>query len=102
MYGYRALEALALALLAIAIIKFAAELIINASDAEKTAQAKQTCLRVGVAMLAIVLGPYAVRILLTIFNYLIKMVPLRAVDLDKAGEIGDTGIIGAVAHLLFV
>lgn len=100
MFGYRALEALALALLAIAIIKFAAELIIHASDSEKTAQAKETCLRVAVAMLAIVLGPYVVRLLLTLFNYLITLIPLRTVNLDLG--FSDTGIIGAVANCMFV
>lgn len=99
MFGYRALEALALALLAIAIIKFAAELIIHASDSEKTAQAKETCLRVAVAMLAIVLGPYVVRLLLTLFNYLVTLIPLRTVDLDLG--FSDTGIIGAVANCMF-
>ncbi len=100
MFGYRALEALALALLAIAIIKFAAELIINASDSEKTAQAKETCLRVAVAMLAIVLGPYAVRLLLTLFNYLITLIPLRSVHLDLGFT--NTGIVGSVANVMYV
>ena len=100
MYGYQALEALALALLAIAIIKFAIELIINASNSEKLAEGKQAVLRIAVAMLAIILGPYVVRILLLLFNYLISLVPVKSIRLDLAFG-GDTGILGAIASLMF-
>lgn len=99
MYGYRALEALSLALLALALIKVAAEHVINAGNAEKIAESKQSILRMGIAMLCIVLGPYIVRLILTLFNYLLLLVPLKDIDLELL--FGDEGIIGAIAALLF-
>ncbi|MCQ2979260.1 MAG: hypothetical protein MJ245_05650, partial [Clostridia bacterium] len=100
MYGYQALEALALALLAIAIVKMSVELIMHADNAEKKTEIKESCLRVAVAMLAIILGPYLVRILLLLFNYLISLVPVKSIRLDLSFG-GDTGILGAIASLMF-
>lgn len=98
-YGYRALEALALALLAIAVIKLAVELIIHAGNSEKAAEGKQTILRICIAMLTIILAPFGVRLLLMLFNYLITLVPVRNIDLELS--FADTGILGACARVMY-
>ena len=98
MYGYRALEALALALVAIALIKVSAEHVINAGNSEKIAESKQAILRMGIAMLCIVLGPYIVRLILTLFNYLLILVPLKDIELELAFG---SGIVASVAGVMY-
>lgn len=100
MYAYMALEALALGLLSIAIVKLAFDLILHAENQEKKTETKMTCLRIGAAMLAIVLGPYIVRLLLLLFNWLITLVPVKDINLNLVFE-GDTGLLGAIANILY-
>ncbi len=82
MMGYKALAAIAVALLAIAIGKMAFEFVLFSGNFEKITESKQTAMRIAVAVIGIVLGPYLFQLILGLINYLTMLIPLDLESVD--------------------
>lgn len=78
MFGYQMLSILAVAFVAIAIVKNIVMILIGAGDAEKMTLVKQDFLRVFIAIMAVIFVPYCVRLMLTIVNNLVLLLPVSA------------------------
>lgn len=99
MYGYKLLATLAMSLMGVALVKIIAEIFLNAGNASKIAIVKEDFFRIIIAILSIVLVPYAFRLLLTLVNSLVLMIPVSETKFDLSFD--NYGLIGSVAALIY-
>ncbi|MCQ2979533.1 MAG: hypothetical protein MJ245_07040 [Clostridia bacterium] len=101
MEGYKMLAVIAICFIAIALVKISGEMILNAGDYQKQAESKESLVRIVYGIIAIVLVPYAFRLLFLLFNYLTAMLPIDGESASFDIDFDCDGIVGSVANFIF-
>ncbi len=102
MYGYAFLSTIFICLVGLALVKNTAMIIINAGNSEREAEVKQDYLRAVVAIICVILVPYAFRLLLLLVNGLVKLVPVSETKFDiLETEFDKYGLLGCIAKMYY-
>lgn len=99
MYGYKLLSSIAICLMALSIVKTAVTTIFYAGNIEKQIGVKQDYYRIVVAVLCIILMPYAFRLLLLLVNSIVLLIPANESALDLTFE--GYGLLGGICRATY-
>ncbi|MCQ2748589.1 MAG: hypothetical protein MJ246_00820 [Clostridia bacterium] len=78
MFGYRMLTIIAIAFIAVAIVKNVIMILVGAGNAEKVTLVRQDFLRIFIAIMCVVFVPYGIRLMITLVNSMVQLLPVSA------------------------